>query len=242
MTDLSSEETAGRVYRYRVQIYQPEGDDTWTWSKAYAGRDEERDSDVVPANAFMDLRKSSVDSAFNGLVQDGEIPEGTELLVAGVYDPSNDANYRLSPVGQVDGIPAYGAYRAAVSGEFSVYRAEVSAEPGWIVDLRYAEDDLTRDAGMKAPEVPDEPDIPDVPDVPEPPSGGDHPSGGDGVEVPNVPQIIEAIAKGEDPQDVPPLFIIPKTGVVPVGLGALAVAAVAGFILLITHRRKVDEE
>lgn len=59
---------------------------------------------------------------------------------------------------------------------------------------------------------------------------------------PNVPKIIQAIVNGENPEDVPPLFVIPKTGVVPAGLTALGIAAIAGVVLLLTKRKKEDEE
>ena len=55
-------------------------------------------------------------------------------------------------------------------------------------------------------------------------------------------KIIQAIQNGENPEDVPPLFMIPKTGVVPAGLTALAIAAIAGVILLLTRRKKDDTE
>ena len=230
VTDLTSEDTANQVYRYRVQIYQPDGQETWIWSKIHGGKTE-NDSDVVPANAFMNLSKAALDEAYESLLDGGVIPEGTELAVEGVYDPSDNANYRLSPVGDVSGMPATGAYRAAVSGEFHIYSGSVSDEPGWVTDLMLAQDDLSRDAGMKEPEraKPDEPDRP---------SHGGH----DSINVPDVVKIIKTIQNGENPEDVPPLFMIPKTGVVPAGLTALAIAAIAGVILLLTRRKKDDTE
>ena len=219
-----------KVYRYRVQVYQPDGVETWKWTVAGGSKSGALDSNVIPANAFMDLSKQSMDQQFTEQLENGSLPEGEELTVAGIYDPADDGNSRLSPVGAVSGMPAYGVYRAGVSAEFAIYDGKISEEPGWTIDMRKIKDDLDQDAGLTAPEKEKEP----TPDR--------RPSGGGGGGVPNVPKIIQAIVNGENPEEVPPLFMIPKTGVVPAGLTALGIAAIAGVVLLLTKRKKEDEE
>ena len=232
--DMSPESALNTVYRYRVQVYQPDGAETWRWAGIGRTKDEKLDSNVVPANAFMDLTRKTLDEQFAELLEGGSLPVGEELSVAGIYDPSDGENGRLSPVGAVNGMPAYGVYRAAVSAEFVIYDGKISEEPGWTIDLRKIRNDLNQDAGLTAPEKEKEPDKPD--------HGHTGGGGGGGSAVPNLPKIIEAIIRGEDPEDVPPLFTIPKTGVVPAGLTALGIAAAAGVVLLLTKRKKEDEE
>ena len=230
IADMSPDSAMNKVYRYRVQVYQPDGVETWKWTVAGGSKSGALDSNVIPANAFMDLSKQSMDQQFTEQLENGSLPEGTELTVAGIYDPADDGNSRLSPVGAVSGMPAYGVYRAGVSAEFAIYDGKISEEPGWTIDMRKIKDDLDQDAGLTAPEKEKEP----TPDR--------RPSGGGGGGVPNVPKIIQAIVNGENPEEVPPLFMIPKTGVVPAGLTALGIAAIAGVVLLLTKRKKEDEE
>ena len=67
-----------RLYRYRVMLYQPLNDETRIWSD-YRTAEGTADSDVIPANAFMDLNRDVLEKANKGLLSNGRIPDGTAL-------------------------------------------------------------------------------------------------------------------------------------------------------------------
>lgn len=105
-------------------------------------------------------------------MSNGRIPDGTELTVTGVYDPSFDDNGLISEVGDVYGMQADGNYRKAMSAEFEVYddtETSIAArtialftsrkhKDDWIPDMRYIKDCLDMDAGLRLQDKLSEPD------------------------------------------------------------------------------------
>ena len=244
-----------RLYRYRVQIHQPDGEETRIWSDLHTNGKRE-DSDIVPANAFMDLRVSAMDKEFGG-----PVPEGTELELPGIYDPGNRNEALMSGLGDVNGMVNTRSYRIGISSEFTIYKetavqtfvsvvkrlARASVSSDWMPNIRFIQDDLTMDAGMFAQEKPVIPDEPDVPQPNTPGGHGGHGGGGHAAAQPTEPTmpIIEPFPEettGPAEEENPGLFAIPKTGVFPIGLCAFFVALISGAVMFATRRRKEDEE
>ena len=254
-----------RLYRYRVKIIQPNGQETMIWSDLQTNNKRE-DSDIVPSNAFMDLRVDRLDKMFgnqlkNNLTGDsnlisGRIPKGTELEIPGIYDPGNRNKDLLSGLGDVNGmVDENSCYRIGISSEFNIYEepavqnfaravrslAKANVSSDWMPNLRYIKDDLTMDAGMFAQE---KPVIPDEPQPNRPGGHGGHGGGGHAAAQPTMPTIepFPEETTGPAEEENPGLFAIPKTGVFPIGLGAFFVALISGAVMFATRRRKEDEE
>ena len=254
-----------RLYRYRVKIIQPNGQETMIWSDLQTNNKRE-DSDIVPSNAFMDLRVDRLDKMFgnqlkNNLTGDsnlisGRIPKGTELEIPGIYDPGNRNKDLLSGLGDVNGmVDENSCYRIGISSEFNIYEepavqnfaravrslAKANVSSDWMPNLCYIKDDLTMDAGMFAQE---KPVIPDEPQPNRPGGHGGHGGGGHAAAQPTMPTIepFPEETTGPAEEENPGLFAIPKTGVFPIGLGAFFVALISGAVMFATRRRKEDEE
>ena len=251
VVNRKAENPEDRLYRYRVKIIQPDEQETMIWSDLRTGG-KHLDSDIVPSNAFMDLRVSAVDKMFGG-----PVPEGTELEIPGIYDPGNLNMSLMSGLGDVNGMVNTRSYRIGISSEFTIYKetavqilvsavrrlARASVSSDWMPDLRYIKDDLTVDAGMFAQDKPDEPQ-PNRPGG----HGGHGGSGSKGITAQPTESTMPTIepfpeeTTGPEEEENPGLFAIPKTGVFPIGLGAFFVALISGAVMFATRRRKENEE
>lgn len=109
VVNRKAENPEDRLYRYRVKIIQPDEQETMIWSDLRTGG-KHLDSDIVPSNAFMDLRVSAVDKMFGG-----PVPEGTELEIPGIYDPGNLNMSLMSGLGDVNGMVNTRSYRIGIS-------------------------------------------------------------------------------------------------------------------------------
>lgn len=260
VVNAKAPEADDRLYRYRVILYQPDENETMIWSDYRTGHGT-ADSDVIPSNAFMELNRDVLEKEHGELFENGRIPDGTELTLNGIYDPSADDQGLISPVGDVYGMEKNGNYRMAASAEFEVYdetETSVAAralalfgrkkhDADWIPDLRYIRDCLDMDAGLRLQDKLPEP----TPEKPQSPDRGHHSGGGSGkvtghaVKQDPVIQPFKEATSSDVPKDQneePPFFGIPKTGVVPIGITALTIAAIAGAVMFMTRSKDEEEK
>ncbi len=260
VVNAKAPEADDRLYRYRVILYQPDENETMIWSDYRTGHGT-ADSDVIPSNAFMELNRDVLEKEHGELLENGRIPDGTELTLNGIYDPSADDQGLISPVGDVYGMEKNGNYRMAASAEFEVYdetETSVAAralalfgrkkhDADWIPDLRYIRDCLDMDAGLRLQDKLPEP----TPEKPQSPDRGHHSGGGSGkvtghaVKQDPVIQPFKEATSSDVPKDQneePPFFGIPKTGVVPIGITALTIAAIAGAVMFMTRSKDEEEK